>query len=116
MPRCALCGREEPETTRHHLVPRSRHKKKRNKNRFGGQDLRGMVLNLCRPCHHNLHAVLTEKELDRDFHTLEALAGHPEVAKFSAWIREKPAGLRVPIRRQKRPEDWDRRSSARPWL
>jgi hypothetical protein len=92
---CELCGRTEIEVTRHHLIPRTRHKNKRNKKTFERDEVRGRLAFLCRPCHKFVHTVLTEKELEAAFNTMEQLAAHPEIAKFSEWIRTKPANLRV---------------------
>jgi 5-methylcytosine-specific restriction endonuclease McrA len=96
---CAICGRDET-LTRHHLIPRTRHHNKRNKREFDRATVRRTV-SICRPCHSQIHAVLTEKELERGYHTVEALLAHPEIAKFAAWIADKPPGFRVPTRKQK---------------
>ena len=47
---------------------------------------------LCRPCHRNVHAVLDNKELEREYNALETLAAHPRVERFTRWIRNKPHG------------------------
>lgn len=97
---CAICGRDET-LTRHHLIPRTRHHNKRNKREFDRAEVKRTV-GICRPCHSQIHAVLTEKELERAYHTVAALLAHPEIAKFAAWIAEKPRGFRVPTRRSAR--------------
>jgi hypothetical protein len=89
---CAICGRAE-KLTRHHLIPRTRHHNKRNKREFARAAVK-VTVGICRPCHSQIHAVLTEKELERDWNSLEKLRGHPEVAKFAAWIAKKPAGFK----------------------
>lgn len=99
--RCALCGRRVAKLTEHHLIPRMRHRNKRTK-RLHDRETLHETISLCSPCHHNLHCVLTEKELAAEFNTLDSLAAHPEVAKFTAWIRKRPAGTSVPMRRQTR--------------
>ena len=68
---CALCGREE-NLTRHHLIPRTRHHNKRNKREFD-RALVKETIGLCPPCHKQVHALFSEKELERDFRTIEAL-------------------------------------------
>lgn len=40
-----------------------------------------------------VHAVFTEKQLEREFNTVELLRSHPEIQKFIAWIASKPAGF-----------------------
>jgi hypothetical protein len=100
--RCELCGRAVARLTKHHLIPRTRHHNKRNKRRFDRVDVHTRVLWLCRPCHGNIHEVLTAKQLENDFNTRETLAGHPEVRKFTEWIRRRRADTTVPMRRTRR--------------
>lgn len=99
--KCDLCGREVRKRTKHHLIPKSRHKNKKNKRNFDRQEVKTRVAWFCKPCHNHIHAVLTEKELESDCNTLETLSAHPDVAKFVAWIRKKPDGTTVPIRKSK---------------
>ena len=81
--------------TRHHLIPRTRQKNKRNQKTFQREDVRTRLADLCRACHKFIHAVLTEKQLEQDYNTVEQLAQHPEIRKFVDWVRPKPPGLRV---------------------
>lgn len=99
--KCELCERALA-LTRHHLIPRTRHKNKKNKNTFDRADVKGRIAWVCRACHDNIHAVLTEKELERRYNTLEELAAHPKIQKFTNWIRTKPEteGVRVKDSRQ----------------
>ena len=90
---CELCGRSGLALTRHHLIPKTRHANQRTRREFT-RDERQQVALLCRPCHSQIHAVLTEKQLEREFNTLPLLAAHPDIARFTAWIRQKPAGFR----------------------
>lgn len=94
---CAICGREET-LTRHHLIPRTRHHNKRNKREFD-RVLVKKTVGICRPCHSQIHAVLTEKELERGYRTVESLLAHTEIAKFAEWIASKPRGFRCPTRK-----------------
>ncbi len=89
------CGRlvGEESLTRHHLLPRSRARrmKRRKKAR---RELRRRdperTVALCGPCHRNLHAAVDNKELEESYDSLEALAEHPEIRKFTEWVRHKP--------------------------
>lgn len=92
---CAICRREET-LTKHHLIPRTRHHNKRNKREFARKLVRRTV-GICRPCHSQIHAVLTEKQLERDWNTVELLLAHPEVAKFATWISTKPSGFKPQV-------------------
>ena len=95
--KCALCDRDEV-LTRHHLIPRTRHHNKRNKREFDRATVRA-VIGLCRSCHSQVHQLLTEKELERDYHTIEKLRDHPRIAAFVDWIRTKPSGFRAAVRK-----------------
>ena len=91
---CELCRRQVSLLTKHHLIPKTRHANKRNKRDFDRHDVKHRLAWICRPCHSHVHALFTEKILEREFNTLELLAAHPEVAKFIAWIRKKPDGFK----------------------
>ncbi len=95
--RCELCARATPQLTIHHLIPRTRHKNRKNKRTFSRRDVRERTILLCAPCHKNLHAVLSNKELERDFNTLDALRNHPKINKFTRWITGKPADMHVVV-------------------
>ena len=68
-------------------VPRSRN----------GQD----TVALHRICHAAIHATLSEKELERQYNTIERLREHPQLRRFIVWVRRKP------------PEFWVRTPRAR---
>ena len=94
---CAICGREET-LTRHHLIPRTRHHNKRNKREFERVVVR-QVVGICRPCHSQIHVLLSEKELEREYNTVARLKVHPGVATFAAWIATKPRGFKAQMHR-----------------
>lgn len=80
-PICPLCERPIPPAARsnlHHLTPKLK----------GGK--RGPVVRLHVICHNEIHSALTEAELARAFHSVEALRAHPTIARFIAWIATKP--------------------------
>lgn len=93
---CAICEREET-LTRHHLIPRTRHANKKNKRDFDRAMVKKTV-GICRPCHSQLHRLLTEKELEREWNTVEKLRTHAELMNFAEWIASKPAGFRCKVR------------------
>lgn len=92
--RCELCGRNVSRLTRHHLIPRARHANKRNQRNFDRHDVKHRVAWFCRPCHDHVHALFTEKTLEREFNTLAVLAAHPDVRRFVEWVRRKPEGFK----------------------
>ena len=74
--RCGLCERAVAQTSRHHLVPREE----------GGRY--GDVVDLCQPCHSSVHRFLTNKELARQYASVEALRGAEELQGYLSWIRK----------------------------
>ena len=108
---CDLCARRVSRTTRHHLLPvcRSRKRRRRRQLRPGSEPgtvtVHGAVrpgpecvVDLCPACHEMIHAVLTEKELERRYSSLESLRAHPEIARFVAWVAQQPSDRRVSVR------------------
>lgn len=90
---CALCGRSA-SLTRHHLIPRSQHGRRRFRRRFSRETMRESILWLCRPCHSHVHRVLGERELAEHYHSREALLTHPDIHRFADWLSDKPAGFK----------------------
>lgn len=87
---CPLCERPIPPAQRdaHHLVPKSR----------GGRE----TAFLHRVCHRQIHALLTEAELARQYATVEALLAHPPIRAFVDWVRTKPDDFFVATRKSAR--------------
>ena len=80
-PLCPLCGRPIPPDvpqSQHHLVPRLK----------GGKG--GPTVLLHHICHKEIHATLSEADLDSDYATPEALRAHPRLAKFIRWVAKRP--------------------------
>ena len=73
---CGLCERQVQQTTRHHLVPREE----------GGRY--GETVDLCQPCHSSVHRFLTNRELARQYPTVEALREAAELQGYLSWIRK----------------------------
>ena len=98
--KCRLCEREVPREmiTLHHLKPRERGGKAEHRTP------------LCRPCHKQLHAVFSNKDLDRSLDTLERLRAEPALQPFLRWIRKQQPGRNFrttmanahPMRRKRR--------------
>ncbi len=90
--RCELCQREGVELTRHHLIPRSTHQRRRIRRQFDRSRREHAILHVCRACHKQIHALIPEMELALRYHSREALLSHPELARFVAWISRRPPG------------------------
>ena len=87
--RCELCKRAVIETTKHHLIPRTRHKNKRIK-RDTTSKQRKQTVNLCQPCTRQIHTVISEKDMAENYCTVDALREHPIISDFIIWVKKKP--------------------------
>lgn len=96
---CELCQRDEVKLTRHHLIPRARHNKKRTQRHFSQREMQTDIAMLCRPCHSQIHSIFDNHELASYYHTIERLQAHSEVQKFINWVKKRPAGLKIRVRR-----------------
>jgi len=87
---CPLCDRAIPKLQRdeHHLIPKSQ----------GGR----ITTVLHRICHRQIHAVFTETELARQYHSIELLKQQEEMAGFIAWVRLKPDDFYERTRKSRR--------------
>lgn len=77
---CPLCGRpliSGPSVNLHHLTPR----------KFKGR----IAVAMHTVCHDKIHAVLSEREIARDYDSIEKLQAHPQIAEFIKWVAKKPA-------------------------
>ncbi len=87
---CQLCRRRISRLTRRHLIPRLRHRNKKTRKRFDRQAMTTRMARLCKPCHKQLHALFSEKELAESYYSLDALRQHVDVQRFIEWISGKP--------------------------
>lgn len=80
---CPLCERElgEVNISKHHLIPKSK----------GGKN--GETVLLHNMCHQKIHSVFTEKELKREYCTIEKLRANEEIIKFVKWVAKKDPGF-----------------------
>jgi len=86
---CELCGRQEVETTVHHLLPKE----------MGGTF--GATANLCIPCHKQIHALYTNEEIAARLTTLPELRADEMLASFIKWIRKQPSTKIMKIKKSK---------------
>ena len=99
---CELCQRQVTIITRHHLLPKSQHKRKQILRHFKRTEMLENIAELCKPCHKFIHSVLSEKELALNYYTVDLLAQHPDIKHFIDWIKQKPDGFYATTRKAKR--------------
>jgi hypothetical protein len=84
---CPLCERPNFFPSDHHMVPRSR----------GGRSTE----TICADCHRSIHSVFTNKQLEKEYHTAEALLAHPTFAKAMDFLRKQDPRRRCRMVRTK---------------
>lgn len=89
MKTCELCKREVERTTKHHLIPRTTHRNKWFRKNFTKEEMHTTV-DLCKPCHREIHWQIPEKEMGRHYNTIEKLRNHENVRKFIDWLIKHP--------------------------
>ena len=86
---CPLCARPIPPRARqslHHLTPKLK----------GGRG--GQTVRLHQICHAAIHARYSEAEIARRLSDVAALREDAEIARFLAWVRDKPDDFHAPTR------------------
>jgi hypothetical protein len=89
---CALCGRETPVLTQHHLTPVLQGRRKGIK----VQDL--PTAGFCSACHEYVHSTFSNADLAGPYNSLEALSEHEGVARFVKWVRKQPMSKAVKVK------------------
>jgi len=87
---CKLCQRIlKKGTTKHHLIPRRCHRNRWFQKNFTREQMR-VTIDVCRDCHNAIHRfVPREKDLGREYNTVETLLAHEEIGKFVAWVGKR---------------------------
>ena len=84
-----MCGRDKP-LTKHHLIPRAVHTKKRFINRFGKEEMHKRGIMVCKKCHKGIHDMIPdEKELADKFNTKELLMADERIRKHVDWVKKQ---------------------------
>ena len=86
---CQLCKRDVQVITKHHLIPKQRGGKKSG------------FIEVCLSCKDMVHRLFTNKELEREYNTLEKLLSSEKVQRYIKWVR-KQKKERVPMKLKKR--------------
>lgn len=88
---CLLCSRPLAEPfNKHHLIPVSQ----------GGKGT--PTVELHKICHEKVHSVFSEKELGKNYNTIEKLLSNDEIQIFLKWISKQPYGFYSKSRKKNR--------------
>jgi hypothetical protein len=86
--KCELCEREHLLTF-HHLIPKSQHKNKWFKKNFTKEQM-NQGIDICKDdCHKQIHILISEKELGKNYNTVQKLLSHKEVKKYIKWLKDR---------------------------
>ena len=86
---CVTCHRHTA-LTKHHLVPKKRHKKKKKVQEFIELN---SVIYICRKCHDGIHDFYDEHTLAEHFNTLEKLCADQTLQKHFSWVAKCKKGI-----------------------
>jgi hypothetical protein len=77
--KCPLCQRDIAHPANlHHLLPISK----------GGKHTPTVLLHVI--CHNKIHSLFTEKELAKDYNSIEKLLANEEIQKFIKFVSKQP--------------------------
>jgi 5-methylcytosine-specific restriction endonuclease McrA len=79
---CVTCYRHTA-LTKHHLIPKKRHKKSKKMHHGLNYDT---VITVCRKCHDGIHDLYDERTLAEHFNTLEKLCADEALQKHFSWV------------------------------
>ncbi len=86
--KCQLCERENVLTF-HHLIPVCLHSNKWFSKSYSSTEL-SKGNNICKfDCHVEIHKLISEKELGRNYNTIEKLMEHEQVRKYINWVKKR---------------------------
>lgn len=85
---CELCKRDV-ETTFHHLIPITLHRKKWFLKRYDKMYMKRHGINLCDLCHYAIHHLYDEMTLGKEYNTLEKLLASDKVQKHIIWAKKQ---------------------------
>jgi protein-arginine kinase activator protein McsA len=89
---CEFCNRTVKEITKHHLIPKTTHSKKKIKNRFS-KEKRQETVNVCHDCHKTFHKFYSEMQLALEYNTLELLGYQEDLKRYKLWIVKQREGI-----------------------
>lgn len=96
---CPLCGRPNHHPSDHHLVPRSRESHAQDRGELGSPPPK---LPACRDCHDAIHATFSNKQLEREYNTVDALMAHEGFAKMIAFIGKQNGRVHFKLAKSQR--------------
>jgi len=84
---CRLCH-SRTRITIHHLIPKLVLKRIKNHNK-DRVEVSKYLVEVCRPCHNELHRLWGHGELAREYQTVDCILAAPEIRPYLQWKRKK---------------------------
>lgn len=84
---CELCERELV-LTEHHLIPREMHNKKWCQKMFSSEERKQRKALVCQDCHAAIHTFIENKELAKEYNTVDKLLRHDKLLSFVNWVKK----------------------------
>jgi len=86
---CFLCKFDCDKYTDHHLIPKTVHPNKWFKKRYTREQM-NETIPVCKKCHHAIHDLIpSEKDLGRNFNTIQSLKKNDKIKKYLKWKKRK---------------------------
>ena len=85
---CEICEKDLPLTF-HHLIPKKCHSNKWFRKRYTREEMNTRGIHVCRKCHNYIHEIAGQKELGRDYNTLEALLQNEKIASYRLYAMRR---------------------------
>lgn len=86
---CPICRRDTPLNLveKHHLIPKCKKGK--------------IFIYLCIDCGNQLHQLFTNKELEKQYNTLESLLSHPKIQNWIEWVNKRDFGITMKYKKKR---------------
>ena len=87
---CPICKRDIPPEyqEKHHITPKCKKGK--------------VKVPVCCTCGDMVHKLFTNKELEKQYNSIEKISEHPDVVKWVNWVSKKPYDFSVCMATKKR--------------
>lgn len=72
----------------HHLIPKLILKRMRNSGKES-VDVAKYLIEVCRPCHNEIHRIWPHTELAKDYQTVDMILEAPEIQPYLNWKRKR---------------------------
>ncbi|CAF5144723.1 unnamed protein product, partial [Rotaria sp. Silwood1] len=84
---CKLCGCTQ-RITIHHLIPKLILKRMKNSGKES-VDVSKYLIEVCRPCHNEIHRIWPHSELAKDYQTVDMILDAPDIQPYLNWKRTR---------------------------